>query len=103
MSMPHACACRVCGRPMKSRMAVDLQRRGRDTTLECLTIRLVEAIRKLSERMPDEKITYFEGSPTKDSNCYERWVELNNSIAEVKKLLAHRKASETDGEGKHGD
>jgi hypothetical protein len=78
-----------------------LQRRGRDVTLECAAGRLLLAIKKLGENPPDQKpVTYFEASPTKDQECYERWKELNDSVAFIRKLLENRKASEADGEVK---
>jgi hypothetical protein len=86
---------------------MDPQRRGRDTTLEMSAIRLVEALAKLAEHPPGvtPAITYFEASPSKDVECGARWIELNDSIALVKRVLADRKASEgstNDGGSEHG-
>jgi hypothetical protein len=104
MSMPRTTRCSHCGAPPNfGPGAFDAQRRGRDTTLECAAIRLTEAIAKLGETQPEAKVTYFEASPTKDAECYERWVELNESIALVKRVLADRKGSESDAATKPPD
>jgi hypothetical protein len=71
-----------------------LHRRGRDTTLECAAIRLLESIAKLGEFEPASKLTYFEESPTKNGECQKRWLELNDAGALVKRVLADRKSSE---------
>lgn len=73
----------------------DLQRRGRDTTLEMAALRLLDAIAALGQFTP-EKITYFEASPTKDAECHSRWVELDAAGKLVRDILKHRKASESD-------
>lgn len=99
MSMPRTTRCQYCGSPPNFGPGAftELQKQGRDTTLECAADRLLLAIKKLSENPPDQKpITYFEASPTKDPECYKRWVELNDAGALVRKLLADRKASESE-------
>ena len=96
MSLPRSTRCSQCGAPPNFGPGAfdNLQRRGRDTTLECATIRLIEALARLSEVDQARGITYFEGSPTKDPVCFNRWMELNDSLALVKSVLADRKASE---------
>lgn len=69
-------------------------RAGRDTTLECASIRLIDAIAKLGEFEPITKVTYFEASPSKDAEAFKRWTELNDALALVKHVLNDRKASE---------
>lgn len=76
-----------------------LQRRGRDTTLEMAALRLLQAIQRLGESVPGEKITYFEASPIKSDECCRRWVALNDAGKLVKDVLANRKASESSAEG----
>ena len=78
----------------------ELQRRGRDTTLECSAIRLVDAIAKLGAIEAVTRLTYFEASPTKDQEAYKRWSELNEAVAQVKQILQDRKNSETEPEAK---
>lgn len=81
--------------------AFSAHRRGRDTTLECSAIRLLDAIAALSKTPPGTKITYFEASPTKDDETYRRWQELNDAGKFLRELIADRKSSEADGGSEH--
>jgi hypothetical protein len=72
----------------------DLQRRGRDTTLESAAARLLDAVAALG-RFNRDNVTYFEASPTQDAECARRWVELDSAGKLVKSILADRKASES--------
>lgn len=79
-----------------------LQRRGRDVTLECSALRLLLALERLGQYVPNAAptITYFEASPSKNEECYKRWQELNDAGAFLRRMLAARKASEATSEAK---
>ena len=48
-------------------------------------LRLVAANNDLADKS-ENRITYYEESPTENKECYLRWVELNNALKEAKLL-----------------
>lgn len=73
----------------------------RDVALEAASQGLVHALAALAETIPGpggtrplHPITYFEGSPTKDEECFNRWKDLNDSIGLVKRILESNRGND---------
>jgi len=50
-------------------------------------LRLIAANNSLVE-ISENRLTYYEESPTKNKECYDRWVELNFALKEAKAATA---------------
>jgi hypothetical protein len=59
-------------------------------------LRLLDAISALGQFVPQEKITYFEASPSRNGEALRRWQELNDAGKLVRRVLQHRKDSEAE-------
>lgn len=55
-----------------------------ETVLRAAAKVYMGCVHALAEIVPNEKITYFEASPTKNEECFNRWLALN----EAGKVLA---------------
>lgn len=50
-----------------------------ETVLRAAAKVYMGCVHALSEFVPGKQITYFEASPTKDEECYNRWLALNEA------------------------
>ena len=70
----------------------------RDVVLEAASQGLVNALKALSETVPEmvHKITYFEASPTANAECQKRWKDLNDYVALVNRTLQARRSTDDE-------
>lgn len=50
-----------------------------ETVLRAAAKVYMASVKALGEIVPGKKITYFEELPTKNEECYSRWMRLNES------------------------
>lgn len=63
--------------------------RSKNAEIRTAALRLISAIEQLGEihEYNGKRITYFEGSPTKNAECFKRWTALNHAIVDARAAM----------------
>ena len=73
-------------------MSNDKQREAFETTLRAAAKVYLGVVAALGERVPGESFGYFEASPSKNAEAYNRWMALNEAGKVLKAAIAESEA-----------